>query len=262
MKGEVLRETEISSPLLDPYLVEFKQGPQTWGPIFKEIGKQLNIETEYVKEQSPLFKDMRRQLDTEAGMLIANHPSSLDFFFVFPTLTRQDVLCMTQRKRFPFLEQTFGSKYVVQVPEGVGESLEATKRIEEHISSGGLFILFPSGGEEIATGVLRFKSGFRHFLSRLSPESMIYAMHIDPKAGETIMKNVVGAPPKAGGVPELIAPNLHVRPNPEILRVLVDETYTQTADWQKVLREQSTTAGDEEKDPLTQHYLRLFGLGN
>lgn len=254
--AEIFPDTEIDNPLVVPFIEEIKKGPARWGCVFMDIMNILNFEPEYVQESFETSKDLREKLNTRAGILIANHPSSLDVGFIFAALLRPDILIMMQRKRFAFFEKVFGPEHVVAAPSGEEELAEVLRRAEDHIARGGLFIIFPSGGEEIRTGKLRFKSGFRLLLSRMLPEVMVYMMYIDRNAARIIMDESVGPPRRSDDTAILISPRLHMRPLKDRLKVKVNERYSEAREWQEVLGHASEKSSYEQNDLLMEYFLQ------
>lgn len=254
--AEILLDTEIDNPLAEPFIDEIKKGPERWGGVFMDIMNMLNFEPEYLQEDFETFKELRRKLNSQAGVLVANHPSSLDVGFVFAALARPDILIMMQRKRFAFFEKIFGSEHVVVAPSGEEEIAEALGRAEDHIARGGLFIIFPSGEEEMRTRQLRFKSGFRLLLSRLSPETMVYMMYIDRDSARIIMDESVGPPRGPDDTAMLISPKLHMRPLKERLKVKINEGYSEAREWQEVLSHASEKSSHEQNDLLMEYFLQ------
>lgn len=254
--AEIILDTEIDNPLALPFIDEIKKGPERWGSVFMDIMNMLNFEPKYIQEDFETFKELRRKLNSQSSVLIANHPSSLDVGFVFAALSRPDILIMMQKKRFAFFETVFSAEHVIAAPSGEEELAEVLKRAEDHIARGGLFIIFPSGGEEMRTGKLRFKSGFRLLLSRMLPEVMVYMMYIDRNAARIIMDESVGPPRGKDDTAILISPQLHMRPLKDNLKVKINEGYSEAKEWQGLLKNASEKDVYGQNNLLMEHFLK------
>lgn len=260
MQTEKIAQNSADS-FVKPLLEKLKSGgPIVWGEVSSKLTEYLNIEIDYYKTT----EEKRSRLNSEPGIVIANHPSSIDPCFIFPAIKRADVLVMMQRKRFPFLEKFLGTENILPAPAGAKEFKETLVKIKEHIASGGLFILFPSGGKEMATDEFHFQSGFAEILSEMKPEDMVYSFYIDPKVGAKITSDLVGPPRNSEDAPLLIAPELHVRPATEHLTVPVREEYSTAKEWQEIVsnEENGRAARIQRNDLFTQHYLEQFKAGS
>jgi len=235
-----------------------KEGVKAWGEVFPEIAEHLNIGINYDQSEEDSFSEKRGHLNSKPGILIANHPSIIDPCFILPAIKRSDVLVMTQGKRFSFLKELLGAKNILRAPTGPKEFKEALVRIREHITSGGLFVLFPSGGKEMKDGVLSFQSGFAEILSNMNPKDMVYSFYIDPDVGREINSNLVGPPRDSKDTTFLIAPELHVRPATERVNLVVKEAYSTAQEWQEVFKGEENTSRVHRNSLLTEHYLEKF----
>jgi len=257
--SETITDRRIKSSLLDRQLDRFKEGSTAWSKIFSEILRELNITLDFAQKDQEGFSALRKRLNAEAGVVIANHPSTLDVLFVLSILERPDVLVMLQRKRFPFFEETFGTDYVIRSPKGEQELSKALRRIKKHIHDGGLAVIFPSGGEEMATGELSFKSGFTRLLPELQPEHMVYSFDIDAHTGKMINDDLIG-PPRHDEMkkPFVLAPQLHVRPSKMGIEVSINESYSHVSEWQTLLDENIDLSPIGQNNLLTRHFLEKF----
>ncbi len=238
------------SALLKPFVERLRaEGTGAWKDFFGHILRSIHVEAEYTKDKTEGYEAMRTHLETEPGILIANHPSVLDMIVVLAGLERKDILIMLQRKRFDFFEDLFGKDNILRAPEGGGEITEAIERASQHVQNGGLFIIFPSGGIEISTGEMRFNSGLRLLLSKVDPDSMVYSYYIDPAISKTVKEDMMGAPRDASDAPMMLAPELHVRPAQDGLVVKIDEAYSNAQEWQDII------TANKELDPIRQNNL-------
>jgi 1-acyl-sn-glycerol-3-phosphate acyltransferase len=268
MRPDKLKTTQVENKQInetDYVLYNFflrlkTEGPGVWSELSTSLLNTLNIKPDYVKADTSSFLETRKHLDTEPGILIANHPSAIDLFLVLSQMKRKDLLVMLQRKRFPFFETVLGKDNIVCAPKGKEEMDNIIKRVKQHIDSGGLFIIFPSGGAEIATGELGFKSGFRLLLSEVDPGAMIYSFYIDPEMGDKIQKDLIGPPVNADDKPLLLAPELHIRPSSEPLIVKIDESYSTAAEWQEVAAKSQMFTKQEQNDALLKIFSDKFNL--
>lgn len=251
---EMLPETSISDEFIDNFKTLFDKGPSGWGEAFQQIGEELLVTPHYTQNESVGFAEMRNKLNSEAGILIANHPSALDPCFMFPAIKRNDILMMTQRKRFKFFEKTLGAPYVVPAPENREDMLRIIQHAKEHVLSGGLFIIFPTGGEEMVTREVRFKKGVSAIIREIPDDAMVYGFLIDPMTGYSITDTLVGPPKEDESVIEL-APQLHIRKPANNIVVPVNEFYSQAAEWKNLIETKSPT---ESTQLLTQHFLDKF----
>lgn len=131
------------------------------------------------------------------------------------------------------------------------------ERGKNHIAEGGLFLIFPSGADEILKHEpVHFKSGFRLFVAEINPETMVYSFYINPDVGKELplAANARITPKNA----VMIAPNLYVR-RQHNLEVRVNEEYTQAKEWQEAAN--AVHGIHAQNEALTRHYLSRVGSG-
>ena len=220
--------------------------------VHDHIQKQFqlwNIAPEYAQERAGNALQMRQKLNTEAGIIISNHPGYMDVPAILNCITRDDIKIIVDEKGYVELRNIIGEKYLL--PAVHGPELRAVlNAVESHINSGGLFLIFPTGG-----GSDEFQSGFVSILSRMSPDKMVYAFHVDPKAISEIESLSHGR--QIG-----IASATFVHPSTNINKLRrtklfqVNECYTQAKEWQNL-----SASGVKRRDKsalLTKHYRELF----
>lgn len=220
--------------------------------VSNDVLNKLNIDIEARAKEYSNFIAMRDNLENEPGVIISNHPSSLDIFVVLSNIRRDDLLIMVQKKRLAFFKQAIGSQKVIAAPSGTQEMDDFLELTQGHITKGGVFLLFPSGGAEITTNEFAFRSGFKLLLPRLKPMDMVYSFYIEPEAGRKITTDIIGPPKLGEGDVSLVAPKIHARPAQDKLIVPVDEKYSQAESWQELV------LSDKDNSIVTERYLSLF----
>lgn len=217
--GEILTEKYIDRQL--PVLKrEFDRGG--FPAVAAEQLHALNVRADYKLSGKPEFEDMRRRLNTEPGLIIANHPyAPIDAPIILDALQRKDVQIVVVKHMQPRLAATFGGQYFL--PAGK----ETFKEIQEHIAKGGATLIFP-GGTGDAERNMGFRKGFGEIIKGVPPDSMVYSFYIDIDQKE-ISKRLPGAGSDAfsGGMI-----NLNNFKHP--LLASVHERYTQARQWQDV----------------------------
>lgn len=211
--------------------------------------KNANIKIDYLKMNKPEFQENRLKLQTQGGLVISNHPGRPDIFAVLQTLDRDDVLVMTKPQVAQTASKLFGPKYFLPASHEPRQLVRDFSKIKEHICKGGLFVLFPTGG-----GKREFQPGFRVLLERIPADAMVYCFNVNNedvrKASGSIGRRMAGAVSEEA---------LNFIKNPYFLAypavVRVDETYTQAAEWQKLL---AGIPKNQQDEVLRQHYEKKF----
>lgn len=219
---------------------------------------EINIEPVYEQERvrNPELSAMREKLNTNPGLLIANHPGSFDVPAVLNLLDRKDFKFLASRGGTEILTAALGNAdYFLAATHDPSELRVQLREIETFISNGGLFLLFPTAGGEGANsdGEFEFRSLFRVILEKiLKPQDMVYNCWINPDDANPS----VSFSRHAGIISKHVA---HVPTNPLLPKrqVHLDERYTVASEWQAQL---SGVRGSARKNHiLATHFLSLFG---
>lgn len=215
-----------------------------------------NVRPEFVKESDPRFAEWRRRLNEERGIMISNHPSIIDAPLLASALSRPDVKIVVNKK---FYEQTEGMPihelFIPALQDTVSEVKSVMKQMEEHIKSGGLVWIFPTGAVAKGDAEAEFASGLRHLISRLDDTDMVYSFHIDtqslPRSTNTLTVN-------SGLIADFLTlPELNPNSYRDTAFARIDESCTNAKEWKNSM----VGAGKPERNKaLTQHYLELFGI--
>ena len=233
-----------------------KRGIHTLHAMAGSILEQMNITPVYIQEtvrSGENLRELRSQLNHEPGIVIANHPGGGDVFAVTKLIERTDVLVLASTWAFKnFKGTTPLFDHFLEVTEDPQKLRTQFQRIKEHITKGGLLVIFPTGGDKEE---LIFRNGFKFLVENiLRPTDMVYSCWVNPADAASIKKDmgsrtagvfVEGVSGEIGNLNRLgKARTLHV-----------DERYTQAQEWKEVVtgsprREANTT--------LTQHFLSLW----
>ncbi len=223
-----------------------KRGLEALHDAINKYFEIWNVAPSYQQESNEEFAEMRRKLNSEAGIIIANHPGYMDVPAILNCIAREDIKIMVDKEGYEILRGLIGEKYIVPADRSVLSEVEA------HIKSGGIFMIFPTGevGEK-----LDFKAGFTQLLSGLNPSDMVYSFFINPQDVQTIESSYHG---RTAGV----ASALYLNPTANINRlretkvVRVDEKYSTAQEWQETY---SDAQGRKEKTTLlTRHYKNIY----
>ena len=165
--------------------------------------------------------------------------------------TFEQELCVVHGR---FLERNPTDKYD-------WETIEYVKKLalaKEHIKNGGLFRLFPSGGEENSTGIFKFKSGFKNMLldGSLDKDPMIYCFNVKGQSTQMSFEEKGEYRKKYFAYFFLKAANQDTTVLGELppLEIILDEKYTKAEEWMSVLEKNP----QDPNTALTEHYLELF----
>ncbi|MBI5733501.1 MAG: hypothetical protein HY973_00965 [Candidatus Kerfeldbacteria bacterium] len=226
----------------------FEQGGfKAAGEYFLDI---TNTKINYRSEKSADFAEQRQKLQTEAGLIICNHPGYVEIPAILQALDRRDVKIMINRHIYEEFCQQFGEQYFVPNAQTPRELVEIMNQAISHIKNGGAFLLFPTGGEKLdvynGKDKPKFMGGFRNILSRLSADNMIYSFYVDPEQSYQMRRSKV--PTFAGIASEVISKgNFNINQSRDQQIIKVDERYTQADFWQSLLRQ---TKDKHEQDKL------------
>lgn len=213
--------------------------------------EQLDLNPSFLQENNPELNTMRSNLNSESGIIISNHPGWADTALILSVIKRDDVKIMMNKNYFNLLPTEVADKYFFPNEKDPSKSIGIFKRIQDHIKSGGVLLIYPSGGNEDKNGT-SFKDGFRVILRGLEPTQMVYCFNIN---NEDTKKASKGHHSRIGFASEILLPVLNYKKskNPQTIRV--DEAYTQAGDWQEA------SEGFSKEDinvTLTKKYENMF----
>jgi len=160
---------------------------------------------------------------------------------------------MVTRKLYDSFTKAFGEKYFIPAYKTLLELKQAMVEIRQHITEGGLFMIFPSGGDKEDGRDMTFNHGFRTIL-----DNMVYAYHVDVEQAIALRNNKIKS---FVGLASDILTNELINPNKigEPRVVEMDELYTQAGSWQEVVK-QARQGGIKPEIGLTEHYQNLFSV--
>lgn len=250
---------KVANFSLDKLMADFEADARSGN--FKRIGnrmlKLLNVRPVYSNEGQAGYEDMRKKLQTESGVIIANHPGYIDPFVLCAALNeRPDILVMAHSNIYASIEKRLGKAatephFLSSSP--TKENLQnIIPRVAEHIKKGGVFLIFP-------TGMMHdeFQSTFRRVLENMDADKMVYSFHIDTKDADELQKDYA----RYTGLASTLLPDADLLMNINDLRspktVRVDENYTQAREWQEVLKK-GPTKGQNLDQALTSHFNAQF----
>ena len=216
----------------------------------REFLKKTGYSIDYEQKNNPDFHDLRTKLNTEAGLVISNHPGLPDTFAVLSALERDDTLILANEKVAEHGAKIFGEKYFVPASHDPHEAMKTFRRAIGHISNGGLFVMFPSGSRKP-----EFKSGLAFILKHIHLDDMVYCFNVNSSDVSSSVVSakmrVVGAAVEAG-VGGIKNP---FKAFPQTVRV--NEKYTNALEWQKLLPRK---AGERKEvdEVLQRHYEEMF----
>jgi len=261
-EGTFKKTRESLGQHLDKKFAEhvLEKGLSTPQALATDVLRMLKVEPVYTQSEKPEFSEMRRKLNEEPGVLIANHPSGLDAFLLLKMIERKDIKIITSGNALSRLSSMFPEQYFYGV---TGSSTAVRKQIQdmtEHIQAGGLLVFFPTGGEDQEAGKgtsYEFKGLFGHLLKEvLSPSDMIYSCWIDPNDIKSFASEKL--PRKAGVLSEIILPgDFNVNSLRENGPVRIDERCADVGEWREVIS--GMKSGRQANQTLTRHFLDQFG---
>lgn len=233
---------------------------------FEAVGKKVleaaNIEPLYTLEQkdNQSFIESRERLNSEAGLIIANHPGYYDTFAILGALKRSDVKIVVGATNYETYKPVLGEEMLIRASADPADGLSMMRSIKEHVENGGVVIMYPSGGVDRAdkeNKSLNFQNGFSVIIKRcLKPDNMIYAFHIADEDVESIVEEKVSRIP---GIVSAVAIDsaLNINQLKERATIRVDERYSRAEEWQKV---SESAERDNRNTALTEHFKNNFGI--
>ena len=94
------------------------------------------------------FNISRQKLNAEAGIVVANHPGYYDTFLIFNALKRKDVKIVVSKVNYDAYASLVGEEYIIKATDNPSGDPTFLKSIKSHIESGGLVIMYPTGGAD------------------------------------------------------------------------------------------------------------------
>jgi hypothetical protein len=225
-----------------------KRGLEALHEVINKYFEIWNVAPSYGREQDEGFAEMRAKLNSEAGIIISNHPGYMDVPAILNCIAREDIKIMVDKEGYEILRKLIGDRYIVPADKSVLFEVEA------HIKDGGVFLIFPTG----ETGDrMDFRAGFTKLLESLQPDNMVYSFYINPQDVKTIESAYHG---RSAGVASALYLNPAVNINRlrEAKAVNVDERYSTAKEWQEVYA--GTQKMRAKTALLTQHYKDIYGI--
>lgn len=217
--------------------------------VMDELLKRAGVSVKCIQEENPAFLLMRNRLNTQGGLVISNHPGYFDVPVILQAIKRKDVKAMVTEKRFEQLTALYGDHFI----PARHDARSAKKAIDEicaHIGGGGVFLLFPSGRDEVKYADRGFQSGFRAVIERLDPEAMVYAFQVLSDDIRNMMRQE-----RANPFARLVRLGLGIHPKPQF-QIRLNEAYTTSGDWQKSIED--VRGSNTKNKALTSRYYSLF----
>jgi hypothetical protein len=221
--------------------------------------EELNIDLIYESERdNPETEEMRRRLNTEAGVVICNHPGYFDVPAIMRPIKRKDIKILVSN--FGMFSEAFGSENFIKASKNPIELLKQLKDIKKHIEAGGLLLIFPTAGSDSVNNgeghrSIKFKSGLRYLIDKaLSPEDMVYSFNVNSDD----IANIINEPGAIDRV-DSVASGAFVGVNRNKFKdrksIRVRESYSTAAEWKRVVAESDR---EEVNEKLSEHYLEKF----
>ncbi len=220
---------------------------------------------------------MRERLHREPGVVFSNHP---DGYFDIPAVVsaiadRSDVKIMVKEEIVESLTRIFGPRYFVPAAKDVTGARGVIDTVAAHIRDGGLFLIFPGGGDDgIKKEARRRKTAglppadtlpqirFQNFVplllrKALRDTDMVYSFYSNPEEvndclGQLGLRLPLMMPGILRG--EVVSPY-----EASELSFTVGERYSTADEWKSLLK---PVAASREgiRQALTERYLRQFGV--
>jgi len=234
--------------------------------LAEEWFRKSKIEPVYLKENTENFSEMRQKLNSEPGILIANHPGTFDSLALLSLLERQDVRVLVENPELAAkVADIFGQPYAWAIPEysenpnerrGRGvELMKMVRNIQNYIQQGGLVVFYPTGGRE-ESDPFKFEELFGLLIQRvLRPNDMVYTCWIDEEDIGSIGNERIQR--TAGIFSDTVFPPVNINKAKRTKQIRVDERYSKAVEWKELL--QSGMDSNTRSEILTKHFLDEFG---
>jgi hypothetical protein len=226
-----------------------------------KVLEEAKLKPVYALEQSDeaAFTEAREKLNTEAGIIIANHPGYYDTFTILNALKRKDLKIVINESNYNFFAPIVGEELLIKATDDPTEALSFIRTIKEHIESGGIVLLYPTGGTDRIgkkNPRFKFKDGISVILRKcLAPTSMVYTFYIEPEDLRPVADEKIS---RTAGVVSAIAghPALNINNLKDKAEVHVKERYSTAKEWQDLISEADK---EEKSEILTEHFKEIFG---
>ncbi len=232
---------------------------------FAEISEQLlsaaNVSPKFsLAERDPdAFRESRERLRTEAGLVIANHPGKFDSYIILSQIDRDDIKIVVSEGNYRQVTEMFGSVPIIKATSERTEGRQFLAEIADHVTSGGLVLLYPTGGgDHITHGTsapLEFQRGLGMVLKySLRPTDMMYSFYVEPAE---VRKAAADSPSRiTAATSSITVPLLAGLVSPKSTAVITThERYATVAEWQACV---DGAIGQEREHRLTQYFLGQF----
>jgi len=227
--------------------------------VARKFLDMANIEV--ISSLDPEASDkMHKKLNTEAGLIISNHPGHFDYYAILNLLEREDIKIVVGKTGYKKLAPIIGVDHLIQAKSSmsISEAKEFLKITKDHIENGGVVLLFPTGGKdnvEKENDDLKFESGLGTFLRKvLRPTDMVYSFNIDPKDIRSIVDEKID---RNVGIFTGIATKGLINTNSfkEKKQIHIQESYSQASEWQDIV---NATSNEDDNVALAEHFLNQF----
>lgn len=206
----------------------------------QRIMAEAKIEPVYkLAEKDPvIFEQSRQRLNTEAGIIIANHPGYYDTFPILNSLNRTDVKIVVSERNYKALAPV-GDEYIIKASSDPKEAVAFLRAIKDHIESGGVVLIYPTGGKDRvdkdsgSDGIV-FEDGLSVILRRcLKPTGMVYSFYVEPEDIKVLVDESI---PRTAGVVSAVNYGLpNVNKLKDVSEIRVNERYSKAEEWLGVM---------------------------
>ncbi len=220
--------------------------------------KSLNVQPEYVIEHNDNFKEQRQALNTEPGLIIANHPAGfIDVPMLLKVLHRPDFKVYVLDKVYRALAESFETNFGEEGKQFVTDKLLSNapdqqrtnfRNAVNHIKNGGALIIHPTAGEDRhSTEQIEFQPGFRAFLKHLEPDNMVYSFCFNPNDIQQELKGQGDVALRFTGLAseQLTDDKFNINRQRNTAVIRVDEQYSTAGEWKDSAQDDAS---------LTKHY--------
>ncbi len=204
------------------------------------------------------------RLLTEPGLVIANHPGIFDIPIALEMVknragqVRKDFKILVNDSTYPAFAGNLGKENFIELkPKEYKPAKQALDSAIEHIKSGGLFLMFPSGGIEQSGNKMQFYGGLPYVLEHMEGSKMVYSFSVNPTDFVLATKGKRKFVPSRGlaGAISSVAPvpNLNRLRTTNPVRIL--GRYSTASDWQADFENEQNVIG--QSDLLAQKFINI-----
>jgi hypothetical protein len=210
-----------------------------------------------LEENPTLLEESRQKLNTEAGIVIANHPGYYDNYLIVNAISRPDIKIVASNSAYNEFYSTVGEDFLIKATHDPREIHAFMAAIKEHIDAGGLVLLYPTAGVDRVDKNLdfEFKRGLSLILKRcMKPTDMVYSFYIEPEDIRPIVDETLSRLP---GAASAITLDRAISTNSfkESAEVKVGERYSTAEEWLQVA---GASGKDTKNAALSEHFLSQF----